>query len=247
MVRIRLLAACLVLVTCAGCGFLTDLATPDEPASAAPTTAPSPPEPPVPAPQEVLDVSLEDDRTFPFSGDLRVLAGPVLEGLPPLGSAYGDDCGLADDATTQYLPVEVVFANRSEAVAALAAEVDLLAADGAPGSAAGVGLVIASGDPTVRYCQGGDRTATSDHFAVGADARAPASVWMYLVRQAPTVEDQARGAAAFAALVLRFSELENRADSVPGPWAIGHWTASRPPAVGAPCPEDPTSLCALLG
>jgi hypothetical protein len=247
MVRSRLLAASLVLVACAGCGFLEDLATPDDPASQAPTTAPPPRELPVPAPQEVLHVSLEDDRVFPFSGDLSVLAGPVLEGLPPLGSRYGADCGLADDATTQYLPVEVVFANRSEAVAALAAGVDLLPADGSPGGAAGVGLVVASGDPAVRYCQGEDRTSSSDHFAVGADAHRPASVWMYLVRQAPTAEDQARGAAAFAGLVLRFRDLENRADSVPGPWAVGLWTASRPPAVGAPCPEDPTSLCAVLG
>jgi hypothetical protein len=243
MVRIRLLAASLVLLTCAGCGFLDDLSAPDEPASAAPTTAPPPPEPPAPAAQEVLDVSLEDDRTFPFSADLSVLAGPVLDGLPPLGSRYGDDCGLADDATTQYLPVEVVFSNRSEAVAALAAGVDLLPADGA----AGVGLVIASGDPAVRYCPDGSRTSSSDHFAVGADAHAPSSVWLYLVRHAPTAEDQARGAAAFAALGLRFTDLENRADSVPGPWAVGHWTASRPPAVGAPCPEDPMALCARLG
>ena len=247
MVRIRLLAASLALLACAGCGFLDDLPAPDEPASAAPTTTPPPPEPPAPAPREVLDVSLEDDRTFPFRAELSVLAGPVLDGLPPLGSRFGDDCGLADDVTTQYLPVEVVFSNRSEAGAALAAGVDLLPADGSPGGAAGVGLVIASGDPTVRYCQDGSRTSSSDHFAVGADAHAPSIVWMYLVRQAPTAEDQARGAAAFAALVLRFSDLENRADSVPGPWAVGHWTTSRPPAAGAPCPEDPMSLCARPG
>jgi len=242
MVRARLVAALLVLASCAGCGLLGDVAAPEAPG----VPAPALPDP-VPAPREVLAASLEDDRTFPFAADLSVLAGPVLEGLPPLGSTFGADCGLADDATTQYLPVEVVFANRSEAVAALAAGVDLLAADGSPGGASGVGLVVASGDPTVRYCQDEDRTSSSDHFAVGAGAQGPAGVWIYLLRHAPTAEDRAGGAAAFAALTLRFSGLENRADSVPGPWAAGHWTVTRPPAVGAPCPEDPTSLCAPLG
>lgn len=250
MVRARLLASVLALLTCAGCAFLEDLSTP-EPAPGAPSAAPPAARPTVephrPPPAVILDVSLEDDRSFPFLGDLSVLAGPVLGGLPPLGRAFGADCGLTDDPSTQYVPVEVVFANRSKAVAALAADVDLLPADHDAGSADGVGLFIASGDPAVRYCQDGDRIPSSDHFAVGADAHAPSRVWLYLVRHAPTAEDQARGTAAFSPLALRFTGLENAVDSVPGPWAVGHWTASRPPSAGGPCAEDATSLCAPLG
>jgi hypothetical protein len=245
--RLRLLAALLVLPTCAACGFLEDLADPDQPAAAAPAPAPAAAQPSEPAPREVLAVSLEDDRTFVFRGDLTVRVWPVHAGLPPLGSRFDDDCGLSDDATTQYVPVEVRFGNRSEAVAALAADVALVPAGGAEDARDEVGLFTASGDPTVRYCQDGDRIPSSDHFAVGADAHAPAGVWMYLVRHAPTAEDQARGAAPFAALGLRFGQLENRADSVPGPWAVGHWAPTGPPTAGGPCPEDPASLCAPLG
>jgi hypothetical protein len=110
-----------------------------------------------------------------------------------------------------------------------------------------VGLFIASGDPATRYCQDGDLTPSSDHFAVGAGAHGPAGAWMYVVRRVPPEEDGTDGAASFATLALRFSDLENAADSVPGPWAVGHWTPSRPPAVGGPCPEDRASLCAALG
>lgn len=247
MVRTCLPAAVLVLLTCTGCGFLEDLATPEPvplPPTAVPTTAP--PSPPIPPPVEVLAVALEDDRAFPFAAELSVLAGPPLEGLPPLGGGFGADCGLADDATTQYLPVEVLFANRSEAVAALAAGVELLQADGSPAGAAGTGLFTASGEPTTRYCQNGSNTPSTDHFAIGADAHAPASVWLYLVRQAPTVEEQVGAATIFSALELRFRNVENRTGSVPGPWAVGHWTAARPATAGGPCPEDPGALCAPL-
>lgn len=165
---------------------------------------------------------------------------------PPLGSRFDDDCGLTDDAT-QYVPVEVSFGNRSEAVAALSAGVALIPAGGSEDVLDEVGLFIASGDPTVRYCQDGDTTPSSDHFAVGADALRPTSVWMYLVRQAPTAEERTRGEQVFGALGLRFSALENGTDSVPGPWEVGHWTVPRPPSPGAPCPDDATALCAELG
>ncbi|WP_116450908.1 hypothetical protein [Blastococcus litoris] len=240
-------AALLVVAVCAGCGFLEDLATPDDPAPAAPSAPAVTAAPAEPAPRQVLAVPLEDDRDFPFSADVSVVTWPALDGLPPLGSRFDDDCGLADDATTQYVPVEVSFGNRSEAVAALSAGVALFPAGGSGDVTEEVGLFIASGDPTVRYCQGGDTTPAGDHFAVGADAQRPSSVWLYLVRRAPTPEERARGQAVFAALGLRFSALENPVDSVPGPWKLGHWTATRPPSAGAPCPDDATALCAKLG
>lgn len=236
MVRTRLAAAVLVLLTCAGCGFLEDLATPEPPpAPAVPPPADSTWVAPTPAPEplEVLEASIADDRDFPFTGGIRVIAGPEGTGLPPLPRGFATGCGFPDDATTQYLPVTLTFANTSQAVAVLAAGVELRGADD-------VGLFTDSGAPGTAYCQDGDRAPSADHFAVGPGADGVGTVRMFLVRT---------GAApgGFGGLELAFTDLENTADSVPGPWEVGRWTTTRPPSTGAPCPDDGTALCATLG
>ena len=222
--------AAVVLAT-SGCAFPTDLADPDPPpAHVAPSPVPAPRS--APEPVEVAVAALADrDGALSFAGSVRVARHPV-DGLPPLGGSFAEDCALRDDGSVRTTAVDVTFTNAtSMAYAGLAATVTLTAVDGgAP--AAGSAVFVESSAPDTRWCQGDTTTPTVDGFGIGASSGDGRTVTAYVVAPA--------GVPA-GGLVLRLSGLRNEAGSnASGPW--DRVTAS----VGG-CADDPTALCLPLG
>ena len=228
-----LVVGLLTMSAVAGCGFLQEMADPPAtppPPLVAPTPTPTPTPPPA---SPVLTAQLLDDRALPggpFRGDLRVAAHPVAAGLPRFDTDFPLDCGY--DATARHLAVDLTFTNRSTAVAVVSADISVTG----PGVDADVvGLFVGSTDPSVRYCQDGDRTPAADHLVLGANG--PTTVTAHLIAGAGAPDD------ALAGLTVALTDLRDPVaggSNEDGPWAVTRGPLSS-------CLEDPGGLCVSVG
>ncbi|SNS34308.1 hypothetical protein SAMN04488107_2293 [Geodermatophilus saharensis] len=194
--------------------------------------SPPPIAPVTPAPVPVASATLADlSGGSAYSGTVTVVRTPVSVGLPPLAGPLADDCDLPDDGSVRTLAVELTFTDTSTAaMAGLAADVALTAADGGP-PRAGTAVLVGSAAPGTRWCQDGPSPVT-DGFGVGSGTGSATTVTVWVV---------ARAGAPTRDLVLRVSGLRNEAGSN----ATGPWDEVAVAAGG--CADDPAALCVPLG
>jgi len=231
-----------VVAALSSCGFLDDLASPDQPAdrSTLPSVTQQAAPPPPAAPRVVAALSIRDGRAVgggPWDGGITVTVDPARAGLPAeLGTSFGADCGRAE-GHARYVAIDITFDNRGVSVASLAAELSVVDGPGAGDRSGEVGIFLESSDPSVRYCQDGDTAPSTGHFALALGG----TVTAFLLTDAPGPPDEALGD-----LILRLTDLRNTAYSAPELVTVGEW-AVQGLAVGAACPDEPDSVCALLG
>jgi hypothetical protein len=235
------LAAGVVLASLSGCGFLQDMAEPDEPptvpvASAAPTAEPAPDRPIM-----VVDGFLLSESGG-GAGRLTVTLGPLQTGLVPPVPNFSDSCPV-EPTTLHYLPVSVAFTTAGGTLAngpGLAARLDVGVGPSTPDGIGDVGIVVESGDGTEQYCHDYPPLPTSDRFWNQMNA---ADVTGYVVLdRAVTPATPAGRPDVFPTLGLRISELRLFSDPEQVR-TLGVGDLS----VGAVCPDDPESICVALG
>jgi hypothetical protein len=228
-----LVVAAVVLATTSGCGFLQDLAEPDEPpaipvADSVPAAKTS-----AAGPVVVAEGALVDTRGG-SAGRITVTVGPVQTGLVPPVPNFSDSCPV-EPTSLQYVPVDVAFTGQG-----LAARLDVGTGPATPGDVGDVGIVVESGDGTERYCFDYPPLPTADRFwnQMGA-----ATVTGYVVLDdavAPATPDGR--ADVFPTLRLRISDLRVLTDPERAQrLAVGEMS------VGAACPDDPAAICVSLG
>ncbi len=244
--RARAVAAlATVLVLASGCGFLQDLAEPDDAPSipvADPSTVDETPavDPPGTRPVVVVVGELLTDRGR-TDGRLTVTVRPVQTGAVPPVPNFADSCPVAA-TSLQYVPVDFAYTTTGTAMirSGLAARLDVGIGPATPGDIGDVGIVVESGDGSEQYCFDYPPLPTSDRFwnQMGA-----ATVTGFVVLdEAVTAATPDGRAAVFPTLRLRISELRVFDD----PEHVRSLTLGEL-SVGAACPDDPEAICVSLG
>jgi hypothetical protein len=239
--RARALLLAAVLASLSGCGFLQDMAEPDEPprvpvASSAPLTTPAGDQPVV-----VAEGFLLSDAGGAV-GRLTVTVGPAQTGLVPPVPNFSDSCPVEPGAL-QYVPVSVGFVAGSggrPTGAGLAARLDVGVGPATPADIGDVGIVVESGDGTERYCFDYPPLPTSDRFWNQMNA---ATVTGYVVLDRAVTPATPDGRSdVFPTLGLRISELRLFSD----PEDVRRLHLGEL-SVGAACPDDTGAICVPLG
>jgi hypothetical protein len=238
----RTLLACAVLGAASGCGFLQDLAEPDEPLSIPVAEGPAPV---TETPDDRPFVVVEGDLLTSSggrAGRLTVTVGAVETGLVPPVPNFSDSCPV-EATSLQYVPVDFGFTTTGTGAQpgpGLAARVDVGTGPDTPADIGDVGVVVESGDGTERYCFDYPPLPTSDRFwnQMGA-----ATVAGYVVLdEAVSAGTPGGRAEVFPTLRLRISELRLFSDPEQvRTLEVGDLS------VGAPCPDDPEAICVPLG
>jgi hypothetical protein len=227
-------AAAGVLLATAGCGFLSDLADPDEAPPTSSGTAPDPgPVAEPPAGPVVVVEGLLVGVDGGHGGPLTVTVGEPATGLVPPVPNFSDSCPV-EPAALQYVPVQ--FAG----VPGLAARVDVARGPATPADVGDVGVVVESGNGDERYCFDYPPLPTADRFwnQMGA-----ASVTGYVVLDAAVTPATPQGRPeVFPTLELRISDLRSFPDA-------SRITTLAPGelSVGRVCVDDPGAICVPLG
>jgi hypothetical protein len=225
-----------VLTATSGCGFLADLADPEDdvpPAAAGETTAAS--ATPTPEPEKpivIADGRLTRDGGLP-AGRLTVTANPVRTGLLPFVPNVVD-CPL-DAAVLQFVEVEFAFSSPG-----LAAHVAIGRGPATPADVADVGIFADSSNPDETYCDDAPPLPTRDKFwnQMGA---ATVSAFVVLDQAVTPATPEGR-AAVFPTLQLRISDFRLFEGTMqPRSLGVGGLT------VGAACADDPAAICVPLG
>ena len=239
--RHRAWALLAAVVLTSGCGFLQDLAEPDEPPSI-PVASPAPSdEPPAEGPRVVVDGFLLRGSGGAI-GRLTVTVGPVETGVVPPVPNFSDSCPV-EPTSLQYVPVSVAFTTPDGSLPngpGLAARLDVGVGESTPSDIGDVGVVVGSGDGAEQYCHDYPPLPTSDRFWNQMNA---ATVTGYVVLdQAVTPATPDGRPDVFPTLGLRISELRlfSNPEDVR---ALGIGELE----VGAPCPDDAEAICVSLG
>jgi hypothetical protein len=237
-----LLGAVIVLASTAGCGFLQDLAQPDE-APSIPVADPVPADTPS-APATGPVVIAEGDLRTASGGEVgrvTVTVGPAQTGFVPPVPNFSDSCPV-DGPSLQYVPVDVGFTtagSRPSIQSGLAARLDVSTGPATPADIGDVGIVVESGDGTERYCFGYPPLPTADRF--WNQMGAPTVTGFVVLDDAVTSATPDGRADVFPTLRLRISDLRVFTDPERvRPLTVGEM------AVGAACPDDPEAICVPL-
>ena len=230
-----------VLVSGSGCGFLQDMAEPDEPPSIPVASTPAATEPPAEGPVVVAEGVLLDEAGG-SGGRIVVTLGEAQEGHVPPVPNFSDSCPV-EPTTLQYLPVSVEFTTPGGTLPGgpgLAARLDVGLGPATPDDIGDVGIVVESGDGAERYCHDYPPLPTSDRFWNQMNA---ADVTGYVVLDRAVTPATPDGRPdVFPTLGLRISELRLFSDPedvrrlVPGDLSVG-----------AACPDDAEAICVALG
>ena len=233
-----LLATGAAVLLTSGCGFLEAVADPapgetlPAPATTAPRTVEGPP----------LVFAADLTSAEGVVVRLSVHAGAAQTGLSRSRIMAGPECGLPDDATTTYVPVEItvtgqlgVATGTKTAAVDVSAEVDAVGPDGA--AAPGVAVSVSARTDGTTLCTG-DRPQQGDRFrtvGIGTGEQVSVTVFVAAGSGAGTPSAEALGGS-----VLRLTDLVAGYDVRPGPWRIGT------PSAGATCPDRPDAVCIPL-
>jgi hypothetical protein len=236
-----LVVAAAVAASVSGCGFLQDMAEPDEPPSVPVASTPASAVPPAEGPVVVADGVLLDEAGGSV-GRIVVTLGEAQEGYVPPVPNFSDSCPVEPTAL-QYLPVSVAFTTPGGTLAdgpGLAARLDVGIGPATPPGVGDVGIVVESGDGTEQYCHDYPPLPTSDRFWNQMKA---ADVTGYVVLDRAVTPATPDGRPdVFPTLGLRISELRLFSDPedvrrlVPGDLSVG-----------AACPDDAEAICVPLG
>jgi hypothetical protein len=228
-----------VVAATSGCGFLADLANPDDdvPVAAADETAPATSTMRTPEPEKptvIADGQLTRDGGL-LAGRLTVTANPARAGLLPMVPNVVD-CPL-DAAVLQYVEVEFGYTSPSPG---LAAHVEISRGPATPADVADVGIFADSTNPDETYCDDAPPLPTRDKFWNQMGARTVAA--FVVLDQAVTPATPEGRAAVFPTLQLRISDLRVFEDEMhQRSLGVGDLT------IGAACPDDPAAICVPLG
>jgi hypothetical protein len=230
------IGAVAVMVLTSGC-FLSAEAN-----RAAPSAAASSPTPSTPAAPTAPTASAAADLAGSLDGraaSLAVHVDAVTKGVPPVSTADGplsEDCGLMP-ATTEYVPVTVVFTGRTlptkKTGVSSNLRVDLTLAGGS-----GVGLLDVTVHPS-DYCHHTTALPSATTLQSEDLADEHQTLTVYVVeRTNPTQPDPLRG------VTLQLRNPRHHPDDIDsGTWTWGVQQVT----AGSACPGDPNSLCLPLG
>jgi hypothetical protein len=230
---LRAAAALLVLTATSGCGFMTDLARPEDPPTE--TAAPTSVIPAVGTPareQPRVIAAGQLTTTGSGGGSLTVTVGKVQTGLvPPV--PHVTECPM-DGPSLQYVPVDFAFSSPG-----LAAHVEIGRGPATPADVAGVAVFAESANGDETYCDDAPPLPTRDRFwnQMGA-----ATITVYVVLdQAVTPASPDGRSAVFPTLQLRISDLRVIEDP-----AHQRSLGVGPLTVAAACADDPDAICVPL-
>lgn len=174
-----------------------------------------------------------------FTGQFTVHVHELQDRLPPIPQV-GEQCGLSDDASARYVAVDVRYESSSFAADGFAAHVVLRAREG-QSDRTGEAAVFVESSEHVRYCADGVPRPRQDGFAIWDDV----TVTSYVVVTGAG-DEPAAAANVFHALELAVTDLRNTAPPFPGKTSVGNWRVLEH-RVGAPCQDEPDSVCVPLG
>jgi hypothetical protein len=234
---VRTAAALLaVVLTAAGCGFVTAMAHPEEQTTEASSPAPVAPAPTTPDPDEpVVIVNVPLTSGGSEVGRLVVTTGSVHTGFALPYPEMNDGCHL-DGAALQYVPVTFTFHGGADD-GGWAAHLTVTPGPATPGDIGDVGVFFRPTQGHDIYCRDSPPLPTTDTFWIRDGKQT--SGWVVLEGAVTPATPQGR-ADVFLTLQARIDHIRLRDGDDERPLT----PAAGP--VGTPCADDAEALCVPL-